>query len=122
MGCIQVYDDEYDLILRPDINTRGHTQWFYFSVANTRRANKIKFNIINLMKEDSLYSDGMQPLVHSAKESVATGLGWHRSGESIAYYQNSIKRKNGRWVNKLNLQPNPRLNQHTGSKYIFRAM
>ena len=27
---IQVYENEYDLIVKPDINTRGHTQWFYF--------------------------------------------------------------------------------------------
>lgn len=35
--AVQVYEYEYDLILKPDVNTRGHTQWFYFSVANTRR-------------------------------------------------------------------------------------
>ncbi len=26
--AIQIYPGEYDLILRPDINTRGHTQWY----------------------------------------------------------------------------------------------
>ena len=36
--AVQVYPHEYDLILSPDVNTRGHTQWFYFSVSNTRRA------------------------------------------------------------------------------------
>jgi hypothetical protein len=25
--AIQVYECEYDLILNPDFNTRGHTQW-----------------------------------------------------------------------------------------------
>lgn len=35
--AVQVYEHEYDLILKPDVNTRGHTQWFYFSVSNTRR-------------------------------------------------------------------------------------
>src|SRR3989338_6581077 len=29
--AIQVYEREYDLILKFDVNTRGHTQWFYFS-------------------------------------------------------------------------------------------
>ena len=91
-----MYDNEYDLVLRPDINTKGHTQWFYFSVANTQRGKPVKFNILNLMKEDSLYSEGMQPLIHSAKDSVATGVGWRRAGYDIAYYQNNIKRKNGR--------------------------
>jgi hypothetical protein len=48
--AIQVYPHEYDLILRPDINTRGHTQWFYFSISNTRRNVPYKLNIINLVK------------------------------------------------------------------------
>lgn len=33
---------------------------------------RYKFNIINLMKEDSLYSLGMQPLVHSIKVETTT--------------------------------------------------
>lgn len=36
----QVYPHEYDLILRPDINTRGHTQWFFFRMANVRKVNQ----------------------------------------------------------------------------------
>ena len=70
---------------------RGHTQWFYFSIHNTRRNIPYKLSIINLVKGDSLYLDGMQPLVFSEKESAATGTGWVRSGESICYYQNNIK-------------------------------
>lgn len=57
---LQVYPYEYDLILRPDINTRGHTQWFFYAISNTRGGCRYKFNIINLLKEDSLYNDGMQ--------------------------------------------------------------
>ncbi|EFJ49798.1 hypothetical protein VOLCADRAFT_59220 [Volvox carteri f. nagariensis] len=90
--AIQVYPYEYDLILRPDINTRGHTQWFFFSIANTRAGCRYKFNIINLLKEDSLYNDGMQPLVHSAKAQAGRGLGWHRAGTRICYYANTIRR------------------------------
>eukprot|EP00976_Prorocentrum_cordatum_P014318 286313-Prorocentrum_minimum.AAC.1 len=54
-AVLQVYDHEYDLILRPDINTRGHTQWFYFSVSNTRKGIPYKLNIINMVKSDSLF-------------------------------------------------------------------
>ena len=36
----QVHPFEYDLVLHPDINTRGHIQWFYFAVSNTRRGAK----------------------------------------------------------------------------------
>lgn len=95
--AIQVYPHEYDLILRPDINTRGHTQWFYFSVSNTRRNIPYKLNVINLVKGDSLYLEGMQPLVFSEKESAASGTGWTRTGENICYYQNNIKRRNGQY-------------------------
>ena len=39
----------YDLILRPDLNTRGHTQWFYFGFANAQRGVTYKFNILNMV-------------------------------------------------------------------------
>jgi len=35
--AIQIYENEYNLILKPDYFTTGHTQWFYFSVANVRK-------------------------------------------------------------------------------------
>ncbi|KAJ1469575.1 hypothetical protein T484DRAFT_1851171 [Baffinella frigidus] len=67
--AIQIYPDEYDLILRPDINTRGHTQWcyfrvskrghtqwYYFGVSNMRKGRRYKFNVINMMKPDSVYN------------------------------------------------------------------
>lgn len=57
---------------------------------------RYKFNLINLCKDDSLYCDGMQPLVHSAREEAASGLGWHREGEKIAYYTNGIRRGRGK--------------------------
>ena len=34
---MQVYEHEYDLVLQPDINTKSHTQWFYFAIMNMRR-------------------------------------------------------------------------------------
>lgn len=65
---LQVYPYEYDLVLQPDINTRGHTQWYYFAVANTRAGVPYRFNVINLLKEDSLYNMGMLPLMHSEQQ------------------------------------------------------
>lgn len=29
-------DNEYDIFLRVDTNTRGHTNWYYFSVENAK--------------------------------------------------------------------------------------
>jgi hypothetical protein len=65
---LQVYPFEYDLVLQPDINTRGHTQWYYFSVRNMRPGQAYVFNIINLQKPDSLYNMGMLPLMHSEQQ------------------------------------------------------
>ena len=89
-----MYEYEYDLILKPDYNTRGYTQWYYFRVSNTKAGKQYKFNIINLMKPDSLYNHGMRPLVYSDTEARRSGRGWVRGGSDICYYQNSMKRKN----------------------------
>lgn len=85
---------EYNLILATDYNTMGHTQWYFFSVANTRKNTEYRFNIINLLKVDSLYNVGMKPLIYSHKISTKKGLGWHRDGNDICYYTTNTKRKN----------------------------
>ena len=90
-----MYEYEYDLILRPDINTRGHTQWYYFRIHNMIPGRMYKFNVINLTKPDSLYNYGMRPLIYSEKEAALDGTGWQRRGEDICYYQNHIKRRQG---------------------------
>jgi cytosolic carboxypeptidase protein 2/3 len=89
-----VYEYEYDLILKPDYNTRGYTQWYYFRISNTKAGKPYRFNIINLVKPDSLYNHGMRPLVYSETEARRSGRGWIRNGGDICYYQNSMKRKN----------------------------
>ena len=32
---IKINENEYDLFMRVDSNTKGHTSWFYFAVNNT---------------------------------------------------------------------------------------
>lgn len=65
---IKLSDDEYNLMLQNDINTNGHTQWFFFRVSNTRKGASIKFNILNLAKPDSLYNYGMKVLCFSEQK------------------------------------------------------
>jgi hypothetical protein len=43
--------ETYDLILQNDVNTKGHNQWFYFKITNTKKNQKIKLNIVNLVKK-----------------------------------------------------------------------
>lgn len=86
---------EYDLILKTDYNTSNITQWFYFRVNNTSRLRKYKFNIINFVKPDSVYNEGMKVAMYSCKDVKVTGVGWRRVGRDIAYFQNQTKRRNG---------------------------
>jgi hypothetical protein len=74
---------EYNLWLESDLNTRGHSQWYYFKVLYKDvplRADKkfriIKFNILNLAKTTSLYEVGMKPCIWSKKRNEADGTGW----------------------------------------------
>ena len=91
--AIQVYEFEYDLILKPDYLTKTNNQWFYFRLQNTRKGRTYRFNIINLLKPDSLYNHGMQPLMYSETSAIEKGKGWQRVGKDVCYYQNSIKKK-----------------------------
>lgn len=92
---IQIREKEYDLILKPDYNTRGNTQWYYFSISNTRAGFAYRINIINMIKPDSLYNYGMKPCVYSKIEAEQCKRGWRREGLDICYYQNNIKKKAG---------------------------
>ena len=57
--------------MQNDINSKGNTQWFYFSIENSIKDNIIKINIINFTKNDSLFNQGMRPVVNSKKKSEA---------------------------------------------------
>lgn len=60
---------EYDLYMRVDSNTRGHHQWFYFTVSNAYNVKgRVKFNIVNFTKDASLYHQGMRINVFSQRD------------------------------------------------------
>ena len=75
-----------------DVNTQGHTQWFFFQVRNTRAKAKIRFNLLNYSKPDSLFNYGMKVSVYSEKKAERKKLGWHKGGEDIRYFQNGIRK------------------------------
>jgi len=60
---------EYHLVLHNDTNTRGYTQWFYFSVENHQGAT-VKFRIVNLVMS-SPYVDQTIVVVCRGNEAVA---------------------------------------------------
>lgn len=90
--AVQVFDYEYDLVVQPDINTNRHTQWFYFRVSNTIANQRYRFNIVNMLKKDSLANKGMRPLMYSERDAKTHGIGWRRCGFDVCYYQNEMKR------------------------------
>jgi hypothetical protein len=85
-------NNEYDLVLSPDMNTYGHTQWFFFRVRGLVEGQHYKFNIVNLEKSDSLYNMGLRPLMFSERTFDMQGMGWFRCGHNIAYFSNGIRR------------------------------
>ena len=80
-------------MLRHDLYTNRHTQWFYFRVSNTRRGVPYRFTITNMLKarrivlccdvvsharqSGSLYNAGMRPLMYSQRsaETLRHGFG-----------------------------------------------
>lgn len=87
----KVDKNEYDLILQNDINTKGNTQWFYFRITNIPSKTKIKINIVNMLKSDSLFNYGMQPCVYSTEANNKNGQGWFRTGSNIKYMRNNLR-------------------------------
>lgn len=53
--AIQRGEGEFDLFMRVDSNTRGHTNWFYFTIANGDFLGRVQLNICNFRREKSLY-------------------------------------------------------------------
>ena len=78
--------DEYDLYMRPDANTRGHNQWFYYSVTAPKPC-EIRFNILNFTKASSLYTQGMRPLV---LDTAGKKGRWTPAGYGLRYRLSKI--------------------------------
>ncbi|NXU07145.1 CBPC2 carboxypeptidase, partial [Buphagus erythrorhynchus] len=87
--AIKVGPYEYVLMLRPDLYTAKHTQWFYFRVQNTRQEPLYRFTIANMAKPKSLYGQGLQPLLYSQQDAQTCGIGWRRVGTDIRYCRGS---------------------------------
>mmetsp|Transcript_19970 Transcript_19970/g.36999 ORF Transcript_19970/g.36999 Transcript_19970/m.36999 type:complete len:620 (+) Transcript_19970:488-2347(+) len=85
---------EYNLLLQNDVNSNGHTQWFFFKVDNTTKHLAVKFNILNLVKGASLYNEGMQISIYSTNAFLDSGKGWFKGGRDIAYFSNGHRREN----------------------------
>ena len=59
---------------------------------NTTAGHKVKFNILNYSKPDSLFNYGMKIAIYSEQMADTQKIGWHKGGEDISYYPNGIKK------------------------------
>jgi hypothetical protein len=89
----KVSEQEYNLLMQNDINTNGHTQWFFFRVSNTRKNLRVKFNLMNYYKPDSIFNYGHKVSVYSENRAQHEGVGWFKAGERISYLANPIKKE-----------------------------
>lgn len=81
--------------MRTDYKTNGYTQWFFFRVTNMRKGQYYKFNIMNMVKPNCLYNQGMKVLYYPLNPFGKQPVGWRRDGENIAYYRNCVQRGQG---------------------------
>ncbi|GAB5372866.1 hypothetical protein AAMO2058_001701100 [Amorphochlora amoebiformis] len=93
--AIRIGPTEYNLILSPDSNTNGFTQWFYFQVYGMRSGLTYTLNIINNEKSSSAFNDGMRPVLFSYIENKRSGEGWVRTrAVTVSYFNNAYRRPN----------------------------
>ena len=78
----------YDLYTRPDSNTSGYNQWFYFSVEPGPTFPThcvLQLRIVNLKKGQSLYTQGMKIKCFSKRQNSIDGTEWVSDGLNIKY-------------------------------------
>ena len=86
---IQTDENEYDLLLKNDINASKYSQWFYFQLKTKLSCSKkLTFNIINCEKEHLIFNN-LKILCYS--ENLHK---WRRVGEEISYYVNKHSKEN----------------------------
>lgn len=76
-AAIRVRQNEYDLFMRSDSNTRGHCNWFFFKVKASKKGT-VKLNICNMNKKTDLYSKGLRPYIND-------GSGWRQGGQNVQF-------------------------------------
>ena len=87
--AIRQTEFEYVLYLDADTNSQNFSQWFYFSCLGRQKGTSIKLSIVNLLKVDSLYNQGMQVCCFSMKKYQSSSrVGWHRAGYDFKYFRN----------------------------------
>ncbi|GMF21065.1 unnamed protein product [Phytophthora lilii] len=76
---------EYEMLIHPDIKNGAYRQWFYFEVRNGRPGITYRFSLVNLAKSGALFGQGLQPVVYSEHDAATKGVGWRHRGSHVRY-------------------------------------
>ncbi|CAD8196878.1 unnamed protein product [Paramecium octaurelia] len=88
-------DRDYILLLQNDINTKGYTQWFYFSVSNkTSLLSNIRLSIVNINKDMCFYRQGMKILINECNS-------WRKDSLGLSFKKNHIQRNDSSFYYSL---------------------
>ncbi|CAD8118596.1 unnamed protein product [Paramecium sonneborni] len=88
-------DRDYILLLQNDINTKGYTQWFYFSISNNSpNLCNIKLSIININKDMCFYRQGMKILLNECNY-------WRKDSLGLSFKKNNILRNDSSFYYSL---------------------
>jgi hypothetical protein len=88
-AAVRSGEAEYDLFIRNDSNTRGHSQWYYFRTRCAGRAS-VRFNIVNLRKRKTLYARGMKPYCLSYLHLQRSKQGWQQGPYSATFKERAL--------------------------------
>lgn len=80
--AVRVKPNEYDCFMKSDSNTKGHCNWYFFSVKNHDRIGSIKINVCNIGKIKNLYNKGMKPYVRESNHGFGRESNQGLAGES----------------------------------------
>ncbi|ETK95645.1 hypothetical protein L915_01440 [Phytophthora nicotianae] len=81
----RIPQQEYELLIHPDVKNGAYRQWFYFEVRNGKPGVKYRFALVNLAKSGALFGQGLQPVVYSERDAASKGLGWRHRGTHVRY-------------------------------------
>lgn len=84
-GSRRPQQQEYELLIHPDVKNGAYRQWFYFEVRNGKPGITYRFALVNLAKSGALFGQGLQPVVYSEQDAATKGLGWRHQGTHVRY-------------------------------------
>lgn len=87
---VQTKEGEFLLFLTCDSNTKGYTQWFYFSIRNARKDTSVSLLLLNMSKNGSPFGRGMKPMTLSLVRQKRLGIAWTRGGHEVRYLKSAV--------------------------------